>query len=248
MASSEGLQLADADQISSLPGAAFVFEDFDGEEDDADDDDASDDEAENGLDVVAGPQPAIQVPPPAYDASIFVLACRPVGKMSKFAERTLLFQPDVRPFCANGLKCRLLGSAEHTARRSIHMERKALLRMAVIDCAAHTTEVVTESGAEVAQETLPYVRLAFDAARGGIPRSPLGAAGSADASRRPIVVYVHGFRERYARHINTLCHLRHVLVAGSVDVAAAPAIVGFLWPCHKKGLAYGRSREKADLA
>eukprot|EP00324_Dicrateria_rotunda_P009633 CAMPEP_0206175742 /NCGR_PEP_ID=MMETSP1474-20131121/55918_1 /ASSEMBLY_ACC=CAM_ASM_001110 /TAXON_ID=97495 /ORGANISM="Imantonia sp., Strain RCC918" /LENGTH=107 /DNA_ID=CAMNT_0053586219 /DNA_START=20 /DNA_END=339 /DNA_ORIENTATION=- len=59
---------------------------------------------------------------------------------------------------------------------------------------------------------------------------------------RSIIVWVHGFRQRYFRVIGLASHLAHRLAATPADAGQAPTVLAFLWPCHKKRAAYARAR------
>jgi pimeloyl-ACP methyl ester carboxylesterase len=71
-----------------------------------------------------------------------------------------------------------------------------------------------------------------------------------DGRGRTAVIFIHGFKTTYVRFMGAVDHVRH-RVAGSSDEPESEnrvVVVGFLWPCHLRPLAYGQSRSKAEAA
>ena len=186
--------------------------------------------ATNDIDVMLEP-----IPPIRHSDRLWCANCREVSKLNAFSAHTLLYRPDCRLFCPDGLRCKLMHE-EHRA-LFLHVEPQRLQA----EVAASPPTVV------VNRPTLVV---------GVLPRIPCCTAlpmESAEELQQPrrsaqrVFVWVHGFRQGYVRVINVAAHLAHQL--GIKEGAASNAAVAtFLWPCHKKKLAYGLARHDAREA
>jgi len=67
-------------------------------------------------------------------------------------------------------------------------------------------------------------------------QTSFGAQGSFPCNST-VLLYVHGFRQTYEKVYRTVDHLRN----RSQDMLT---VVGFLWPCHIKHVAYAKARDK----
>jgi esterase/lipase superfamily enzyme len=151
--------------------------------------------------------------------------------MSSFARRILLFQPDIRLYCALGETCSILNQ-EHRARYSHVLPRAKAVEPTVdnpfgVPLVKRTYELVSPEPGNSA-----FVN---EAASEHIP------------SRKRIVIYVHGHRTRYFRAVAVLDHIMNIIRDGSGAVQPV-IVVGFLWPCHSAKVSYGLARSKTNQA
>jgi len=170
-------------------------------------------------------------------------SCRPTSSMSTFAAPgLLLFQPDTRLFCADGCGCQVAKKFASHRELFIHTTVDAVRLAAARDLSSRTpsTRIVnTSDGTDDA--ALPYVQECWSIWEGMTSSLPSAFVG------KPVLVWVHGFRQRFFRVVSVahhvLHHVREVLGADSEVV-----VLSFLWPCHLQGLAYSKARRDADLA
>lgn len=190
------------------------------------------------------------LPSPRFEELFWMATCRPLGSLSRFSERLLLFRPDCRLFCARGTGCKLLadGESARTHRELfIHTTVEAVRAEASRDLASRspTTVVVNDEAASVA---LPFVSHCWALDRA----LDFGSSGNCRAvtpevlSGRTVIVWVHGFRQRFFRVVSVGHHLLSLLGMGAGE--EKPAVVTFLWPCHLGAAGYGRARADAEHA
>jgi pimeloyl-ACP methyl ester carboxylesterase len=163
-----------------------------------------------------------------------------------------------RLFCQNGPECPLLEKARQDPGDNRSQQHSALF--------IHTTKEALFSEAAESQATscvnapaltpaIPHVRYCW-AIDEPAPMTDTLPDYLRVGRGRTAVVLVHGFRSRYHRFIAAADYLRFRMT-GEVSVLPgtyssppphsppASIVVGFLWPCHLRSLAYGKSRDKA---
>lgn len=188
------------------------------------------------------------LPPPKYNDSLWAASCRPVSSLNEFTPYSLVFKPDCRLFCPNGLDCKLLGNQKH-ADLYIHTTKHAVKQAAA---SSPPTKVTNQALCPTLTiPPVPHVPECF-----AIPAEE--SAASATGSPHPlptalhgrqVVVWVHGFRQRYFRVVNVAAHLLHRVEQGTSAPPPSPTIVlAFLWPCHARKAAYGLARADAVRA
>ena len=167
-------------------------------------------------------QPAPAMPPPVRSPHLWCCSCRPVSSLKAFTPHSLVFQPDCRLFCPNGVNCKLRGD-----RTSAHDELFLHVTRDVIKAAASSAPLTLVENRPAIAVVLPHVPRAW-----ALPAIPAGLAG------RRVVLWVHGFRQRYFRVIGLADHLARRLgcpvpgpTANDAD-GTAPTVLAFLWPCH----------------
>jgi len=169
--------------------------------------------------------------------------------MHRFASQTLLFKPDCRVFCAQGPGCRYLrgrNGAEH-ARLFIHTTLDVVKEAARRDIADHGgTQVINAPEANVA---IPYIRQCWsmpDIVNTLSPTLPHELSG------RTVLVWVHGFRQKFYPVLNIGSHLHHTVSQLSThdpgSNGSLPIIMTFLWPACNNVLQYRQARSKATMA
>lgn len=171
---------------------------------------------------------------PTYDEGLWIVSTRQVSSMRRFNEKTIVFQPDSRLFCPKGRDCELYrqGDDEHVA-LYLHVSAKAISEA--------NGESVHRVGSNLtlARERIPRVR-EYWILSGGVPKRLVG---------RPIVVWVHGFRQRYGRVLHVASHLLHRLRSATCEISQLKlAVVAFLWPCHDKSYANARADANEEAA
>ena len=188
------------------------------------------------------------LPPPKYNDSLWAASCRPVSSLNEFTPYTLVFKPDCRLFCPNGLDCKLLRNQTHRD-LFIHTTKHAVKQAAA---SSPPTKVTNQASCPtLTVPTVPHVPECFAiqaeeataSATGSPPPLPTSLRG------RRVVVWVHGFRQRYFRVVNVAAHLLHRLGQGtSAPPPTSPIVLAFLWPCHARKAAYGLARADAMRA
>ena len=197
------------------------------------------------------------IPAPQYSPHLWVVSCRKVSSCKSFNSESLCFQPDTRLFCNDGMCCKLLNNpdSEH-GRLFIHTTPGVIQKMAE---AAPATVVINRPSLSV---KLPHVPRAW-ALRATTDAAVSESASSASAvdipeelAGRRVVVWVHGFRQRYFRVISVASHLAHQLGCQGGDgegdedggTASRTVVLAFLWPSHCNKAAYGLARADAMRA
>eukprot|EP00747_Dinoflagellata_sp_TGD_P225759 gnl/TRDRNA2_/TRDRNA2_99500_c1_seq2.p1 gnl/TRDRNA2_/TRDRNA2_99500_c1~~gnl/TRDRNA2_/TRDRNA2_99500_c1_seq2.p1 ORF type:complete len:388 (-),score=39.48 gnl/TRDRNA2_/TRDRNA2_99500_c1_seq2:5-1084(-) len=159
----------------------------------------------------------------------------------RFSEMTLLFQPDCRIFCINGPDCRFLQGprgAEH-GRHMLHQTYQVVRAAAAEALEKHGRATVANAPAGTTI-SIPYVRECW-----AIGAEPAGTNFPPALVGRRVVVYVHGFRQRFYPILNAGSHLLHrIREAG----AGGPVVLTFVWPACRNPLQYATAREKASEA
>lgn len=189
------------------------------------------------------------LPPPSYDQRLWLASCRPPRKLSVFAENMILFQPDCRMFCPEGPQCKLLRGTNETHRQSfLHVSTEVLRAAGALDLNSRSpsTLVVNGDGTET-PVSLPFIsqvwslerRFATDATQ--LPDDLVGCT---------VILWVHGFKQRYFRVVSVAGHVLHRFRTHDVsdNCGNAPVVLAFMWPSHLKAASYGRARSAADQA
>eukprot|EP00927_Polykrikos_kofoidii_P064052 TRINITY_DN59064_c0_g1_i1.p1 TRINITY_DN59064_c0_g1~~TRINITY_DN59064_c0_g1_i1.p1 ORF type:complete len:405 (-),score=41.88 TRINITY_DN59064_c0_g1_i1:32-1246(-) len=191
----------------------------------------------------AADQEVDNFPPPRYDASLWMASCRPVSSTRRFSKSTLLFQPDCRVFCLNGPNCRLLHGPHGQVHREhfIHTTGAAIRASAVRDQQYNPrTVVVNNAGANV---SVPHVRQCWSV---GFSDGEERAVLLDSLTRKTVIVWVHGFRQKFYPVVNIGNHLRHRF--DSAEIPVRPSVVTFLWPAYGHFWEYKSARSNAALA
>lgn len=190
-------------------------------------------------------QEVAALPPARYDDSLWMASCRPVSSTGRFSSHTLLFQPDCRVFCPQGPTCKFLHGPNGRAHAELftHTTSGVFRAAAAQDLANHPkTVVVNDSAANVA---VPFVRECWSVQcsdTGAFSKLPPSLAG------RTVVVWVHGFRQRFYPVVNIGRHLLHRFSSPLGDKEEKPIFLLFLWPACSRVLQYGASRSNAESA
>ena len=191
---------------------------------------------------------------------LWIASARPCGKGSTrtFARRLLMFRPDARLFCQHGASCDRKADPSH----AMYSHELPQLPAAFPPPPADAEPPMSQIGPRVGGASVPCARpsqlsvhLCRDVCEIGFapppPPSPPPSLSSppppttaTDASSLPagvpVLLYVHGFRQRFHRVTAALYHLR--------TVHEGVCVVGFLWPAHSHKASYVKARGKTGRA
>lgn len=154
---------------------------------------------------------------PIYSPNVWMISVRPVRKLTKFSELSLLFQPDIRLFCHRGINCRM--NQEH---QLMYCHNLPIF-----------TPIITPDN--------PYgipgvIKTWLLNNNNNIFQDEMTLPDQLRNNK--IIIYIHGHRTRFLKSTAALNHLQ-LRFPGYT-------ILGFLWPSHSRKESYILARSKAS--
>lgn len=192
------------------------------------------------------------VPMPSYDDRLWAVMCRPQERMSKFTQSTVLFQPDCRQFCKNGLECKKLRMADANDEAHcevfLHVPKEQLQAAILLDqeCQERAKYATDELHKDPSLPHPPRV----------LPDPGSTHAGSVEEAlvmphfhNRVVVVFVHGFKPGSYMSVTAKSRLfLRALTEVCQGQRCQPLVVSFMWPARKRVVSYVPAYSNAKRA
>lgn len=163
---------------------------------------------------------------PVHSPNFFIASCRTVSKMNEFAITNLIIQPDTTLICRHLNDCPLLKQArEGKPPNGRHL-------------------AIYRHSAPTYAPPPRFWRHPIPGARFVVPVAE--AETHPDLPRnRTVLVYVHGFRQRYWQVVGCGMHLlTRINGLRAVTEEGGVAVVGFLWPSHRRNYLLARAKSE----